>query len=80
MAGFFARLKQGLSKTRGQMTARIEDLARSTQVINEDFYEELTDILLLSDAGVAATEMMLAKLRQEVSEKKSKTLPLRGTC
>lgn len=76
MAGFFARLKQGLSKTRGQMTARIEDLARSTQVINEDFYEELTDILLLSDAGVAATEMMLAKLRQEVSEKKVKDASL----
>ena len=72
MAGFFARLKQGLSKTRGQMTDRIDELARATQVIDDDFYEELTDILLLSDAGVAATEKMIDALRQEVQAKKIK--------
>ena len=72
MAGFFARLKQGLSKTRGQMTEKIDQLATSTQVIDEDFYEELTDILLLSDAGVAATERIIDLLRQEVQTKKIK--------
>jgi fused signal recognition particle receptor len=72
MAGFFARLKQGLSKTRGQMTDKIDQLATSTQVIDEDFYEELTDILLLSDAGVAATERIIDLLRQEVQTKKNK--------
>ena len=72
MAGFFARLKQGLSKTRGQMTDKIDQLATSTQVIDEDFYEELTDILLLSDAGVAATERIIDLLRQEVQTKKIK--------
>ena len=53
MSGFFARLKQGLSKTRGQMSDRIDELTKTTQVIDDDFYEELTDILILSDAGVA---------------------------
>jgi fused signal recognition particle receptor len=66
MAGFFARLKQGLSKTRGQLTDRIDELTRHTQVIDDDFYEELTDILLLSDAGVQATEAMLNELRERV--------------
>jgi fused signal recognition particle receptor len=66
MAGFFARLKQGLSKTRGQLTDRIDELTRHTQVIDDDFYEELTEILLLSDAGVQATEAMLNELRERV--------------
>ena len=70
MSGFFARLKQGLSKTRGQMTERIDELTKQTQVIDEDFYEELTDILLLSDAGIAATEKMIDALKQQVAEKK----------
>jgi len=72
MSGFFARLKQGLSKTRGQMTERIDELAKATQVIDEDFYEELTDILLLSDAGMAATDKMITALKQEVAAQKIK--------
>lgn len=72
MSGFFARLKQGLSKTRGQMTERIDELAKATQVIDEDFYEELTDILLLSDAGMAATDKMINALKQEVAAQKIK--------
>ncbi len=72
MAGFFTRLKQGLSKTRGQMTERIEELAKSTQVIDDDFYEGLTDILLLSDAGVAATEEIISRLRERVHREKMK--------
>lgn len=68
MAGFFARLKQGLSKTRGQMTQQIDALTQSTKVIDDDFYEELTDILLLSDVGVAATEEIISKLQQRVRE------------
>lgn len=68
MAGFFARLKQGLSKTRGQLTDRIDELARHAQVIDDEFYEELTDILLLSDAGVQATEAMLAALKERVKK------------
>ncbi len=68
MAGFFARLKQGLSKTRGNMTGMIDDLTRSTRQIDEDFYEELTDILLLSDVGVLATEHIIDNLRQQVNK------------
>lgn len=72
MSGFFARLKQGLTKTRGQMTERIDELTQATQVIDEDFYEELTDILLLSDAGMAATDKMITALKQEVAAQKIK--------
>lgn len=72
MSGFFARLKQGLSKTRGQMSDRIDELTKTTQVINDDFYEELTDILILSDAGVAAATKMIDALKEKVSAQKVK--------
>ena len=72
MAGFFQRLKAGLSKTRGNLTERVDDLVENTRSVDEDFYEELTDILLLSDVGVAATEEVIGKLRAQVAEKKVK--------
>ena len=57
--GFFDRLKKGLSKSRGNLTERVDELVENTQVIDADFYEELTDILLLSDVGVkASTEII----------------------
>lgn len=72
MAGFFKRLREGLSKTRGQMTQQIDALAQSSKVIDEDFYEELTDILLLSDVGVVATEDIIEKLQKKVKETRIK--------
>lgn len=72
MAGFFARLVQGLSKTRGQMTQQIQDLTEHAQVVDEDFFEELTDILLLSDAGVAATEEIIQQLKNQVKQQRIK--------
>ncbi|NLX82598.1 MAG: signal recognition particle-docking protein FtsY [Clostridiales bacterium] len=72
MSGFFARLKQGLSKTRGHMSERIDELTKSTQVIDEDFYEELTDILILSDAGMAAASKIIDELKEKVAAQKVK--------
>jgi len=72
MSGFFSRLNQGRTKTRSQMTDRIDELTQATQVIDEYFYEELTDILLLSDAGMAATDKMITALKQEVAAQKIK--------
>ncbi len=67
---FFQRLKEGLSKTRGNFTARVDELVEHTQVIDEEFYDELTDILILSDAGVAAAERIIDTLKLQVAEKK----------
>ena len=64
--GLFARLKAGLSKTRGSMTERVDTLVRETQKIDEDFYEELEDILILSDCGMTATTRIIDELKQRV--------------
>lgn len=73
MAGFFQRLKEGLSKTRGNFTSKVDQLVDNTSIIDEDFYEELTDILILADAGVAASERIVGKLRAQVAEKRIKS-------
>ncbi|MBR5230694.1 MAG: signal recognition particle-docking protein FtsY [Clostridia bacterium] len=70
--GFFARLKQGLSKTRGNLTERVDELVENTVEIDEDFYEELTDILLLSDVGVRASTQIIDELRARVESQKIK--------
>ncbi len=67
--GFFQRLKQGLTKTRGGLTQKVDELVVSGRPLDEDFYDELTDILILADVGVSATEDIIEKLRQRVREK-----------
>ena len=66
--GFFQRLKQGLTKTRGGLTEKVEELVKNTRIIDEDFYEELTDILILADVGVSATTEVIDKLKSKVQE------------
>jgi len=68
--GFFQRLKQGLSKTRGGLTDKVDDLVKSTEKIDDDFYDELTDILILADVGVAASTQIIDRLRERVDTEK----------
>ncbi|MBQ6399298.1 MAG: signal recognition particle-docking protein FtsY [Clostridia bacterium] len=64
--GLFARLREGLSKTRGNMTEKVDVMVRENRKIDEDFYEELEDILLMSDCGMKATEEIMGELRERV--------------
>ena len=70
--GFFQRLKQGLFKTRGELTDKVDELVKNTREIDDDFYDELTDILILADVGMAATTDIMDKLRARVAEQKIK--------
>ncbi len=69
--GFFQRLKQGLTKTRSGLTEKVDTLVENTRLIDEDFYDELTDILILSDVGVEATEDIIGKLKERVEKEKT---------
>lgn len=68
MAGFFSRLKEGLSKTRDNIVSGIDSVFNGFSSIDEDFYEELEEILIMGDIGVDATEKILARLREQVKE------------
>ena len=66
MAGFFGRLKEGLTKTRDNIVGGIESVFSGHDKIDDDFYEELEEILIMGDVGVHATEEILDKLKEDV--------------
>ena len=70
--GLFARLREGLSKTRGNMTDKVDEMVRENRKIDEDFYEELEDILLMADCGLKATTEIVDELRERVKANKVK--------
>ena len=66
--GFFARLKEGLSKTRANIVEGIESVFSGFSAIDEDFYEELEEILIMGDIGVNATTQIVERLKKQVKE------------
>ncbi len=66
--GFFKRLVSGLTKTRDNIVAGFDNLFSGTGVIDDDFYEELEEILIMGDIGINATTSILEKLKQQVKE------------
>ncbi|MBP5754806.1 MAG: signal recognition particle-docking protein FtsY [Clostridia bacterium] len=70
--GFFDKLKAGLKKTRDLLIKPVNSLFSSTDKVDDDFYEELFDLLVSSDVGVEASEEITEKLRERLKEKKIK--------
>ena len=70
--GFFKRLVSGLTKTRNNIASGIESIFNSFSKIDEEFYEELEEVLVMADIGVHATTAILEQLRQRVKEEKIK--------
>lgn len=68
MAGFFSRLKEGLTKTRNNIVSGIDSVFNGFSSIDEDFYEELEEILIMGDIGVNATEKIIERLQSQVKE------------
>ncbi|MCR5665329.1 MAG: signal recognition particle-docking protein FtsY [Eubacterium sp.] len=66
--GFFARLVKGLTKTRNNIVNGFESVFSGFSKIDEEFYEELEEILIMGDIGVRATEEILDSLREKVKE------------
>ena len=66
--GFFARLKAGLTKTRDNIVKGIDSVFSGYTDIDDDFYEELEEILIMGDIGVNATTQIIDKLKEQVSE------------
>ena len=66
--GFFSRLVSGLTKTRDNIVSGIDALFNGFSKIDDDFYEELEEILIMGDIGVSATENILESLKQKVKE------------
>ncbi len=66
--GFFARLKSGLSKTRNGFVNGMDSIFKGFKSIDEEFYEELEEMLIMGDVGVNTTNVLIEKLRESVKK------------
>ena len=69
---FFQKLKQGLLKTKNAFFGKIDDIFKSFVRIDEDFFEELEELLISADVGVETTESILDTLREEIKDAREK--------
>ena len=66
--GFFGRLVEGLTKTRNNIVSGIDSVFSGFSSIDDDFYEELEEILIMGDIGVRATNDIIERLKEQVKQ------------
>ncbi len=66
--GFFRRLAEGLTKTRNNIVAGIDSVFNGFSSIDDDFYDEIEEILVMGDIGINATTSIIANLKKKVKE------------
>lgn len=69
MAGFFSKLTSGLTKTRDNIVKGLDTVIYGYSNVDEDFYEEIEETLIMGDIGVNATSRIMDRLREQVKEK-----------
>jgi fused signal recognition particle receptor len=68
--GIFTRLKEGLSRTRSNITSRLDELMKYYSEIDDDFFEELEATLIMADVGIQTTEAIMTHIRRQVKDEK----------
>ena len=66
--GFFSRLVEGLTKTRNNIMSGFDAIFSGFSNIDEDFYEELEEVLVMADLGIHTTENIIEELKRKVKE------------
>ena len=72
MSNFFDKLVSGLTKTRDSIVSGIDSVFGGFSQIDDDFYEELEEVLVMGDIGIATTEKIIDQLKGKVKELKIK--------
>ena len=68
--GLFDKIKNGLRKTREVFSGRMDELVETYTELEDDFYEDLTDILIMADVGVPTSELAVSRLREKCQREK----------
>ncbi len=71
--GFFEKIKAGLAKTRNAMSSTLGSVFSGFSQMDDDFYDELEESLILADLGVETAEKATQRLRKAVKENRLKT-------
>ena len=64
--GFFDKIKQGLAKTRANFTSALEEVFSNADAIDDDFFDELEETLILADLGMETVNKLMEELRRRV--------------
>ena len=67
--GIFDKIREGLKKTRDNISGQIAQMVNSFTKIDEDLFEELEELLVMGDVGVPTAEFICGELRQKIKEK-----------
>ena len=63
--GLFDRIKAGLQKTRAVFSGRMDELVENYQKLDDEFFEDLSDVLIMADVGMKTTELAVNRLREK---------------
>ncbi|MBP2072525.1 signal recognition particle-docking protein FtsY [Thermoanaerobacterium butyriciformans] len=70
--GLYQKLKDGLTRTRNNFTAKIDSILSLGRKIDDELFEELEEILILADVGVVTTEKIIENMKIKAKEQKIK--------
>ena len=68
--GLFDKIKAGMRKTREIFTGRMDTLVESYKELDDDFYDELSDILIMADVGMMTTDLAVGRLKERCKAEK----------
>lgn len=68
MAGFFERLKEGLKKTRDSIADSLDSVFGDYSEVDDDFFDELEEVLVMSDMGISTSDRILSELKEKIHE------------
>ena len=68
--GLFDRIRNGMKRTREVFSGRMDELVESYTELDDDFYEDLTDILIMADVGMETTDLVVDRLRDKCKTEK----------
>ena len=66
--GLFAKFKEGLKKTKNNIVGQIDSMIKSFTKIDEELFEELEELLIMGDVGMATSQKICEKLREKVKK------------
>ena len=68
--GFFEKLKQGMNKTKSSFDEKINNVFKSFRKVDEDFLDELEEILIMSDIGMDTSVQIINNLRNRIKKER----------
>ena len=68
--GFFEKLKQGMNKTKSSFDEKINNVFKSFRKVDEEFLDELEEVLIMSDIGVETSVKIISNWRNRIKKDK----------